>query len=139
MLSRDGLWSAQHLSPDILVHVFQFLSSRDVCKVSSVCSSWRRAAEGIDWEGRYRALWGCPERSCDDDQAACSRAAYCSRMERAKAMTLRGARCGGQSHPRTIKSVQMLPLAGIVVTGEKQWLMRDRYPCPARRNDYSCM
>ncbi|KAK2079972.1 hypothetical protein QBZ16_002367 [Prototheca wickerhamii] len=38
-------------------------------------------------------------------------------MERAKAMTLRGARCGGQSHPRTIKSVQMLALAGIVVTG----------------------
>lgn len=128
MPSRDGLWSAQHLSPDILVHVFQFLSSRQVCKVSSVCSSWRLAAEGIDWEGRYRALWGCPERSCDCDQPACSRAAYCARMERAKAMTLRGARCGGQSHPRTIKSVQMLALAGIVVTGEGAMISERQVP-----------
>lgn len=114
MREEEVPWQGQHLSSDTLLHVFQFLTSRDACRASSVCKAWHRGVERLDWESRYKRLWGPPPRV----HATSLRAAFSEHMCRARALTLRARRCGGQGHPREIKCIALLASAGVVVTGK---------------------
>ena len=44
---------SDHLSYDVLLHVFAYLTPRELCRCACVCGRWHRAAENEDTWGRF--------------------------------------------------------------------------------------